>query len=63
MSDQNTLLITQLLLELALKMQTAVQLFNQAHAEGRDVTDAEVDASGLRADVELEKLRQKIEGK
>jgi hypothetical protein len=58
--NENTLLITQLLLELAMKMQVAVRLFAQAHAEGRDVTDAEVDASGLRAHVELEKLRKQI---
>jgi hypothetical protein len=53
----NALILAQLLLQYATKAQEIAQLFAVANAEGRDVTDAEVDASGVKADVALAKLQ------
>lgn len=53
----NALILTQLLLQYAAKMQEIGQLFAAANAQGRDVTDEEVDASGLKADAALAKLQ------
>lgn len=55
----NALILTNLLLQYAVKMQQIGQLFAQAQAEGRDVTDAEVAASGVAADAAIERLSQK----
>lgn len=60
--NTNTAMIIQLLLEYALKSQAAAQLLNQAAAEGRDVTDEEVDQSDLRRDAALARLGQVISG-
>ena len=61
MSTQNTLLLTQLVLQYALKLQEIGRLFNQAAAEGRDVTDAEVDASAVSRDAALAKAHAAID--
>lgn len=57
MNTSNALILAQLLLQYATKAQEIAQLFAAANAEGRDVTDAEVDASGVKADVALAKLQ------
>lgn len=54
---ENGVILAQLLIQYLLKAQEVGQLFAAANAEGRDVTDAEVDASGLKADVALAKLQ------
>lgn len=56
MSNDNRALLVQLLLQYAIKSQEIAQLFAAANARGGDVTDAEVDASGVKADVALAKL-------
>lgn len=56
----NALILAQLLLQYATKAQEIARLFATANAEGRDVTDAEVDASGLKADAAIAKLGQSI---
>lgn len=61
MSTQNTLLLTQLVLQYALKLQEIGRLFNQAASEGRDVTDAEVDASAVSRDAALAKAQAAID--
>jgi hypothetical protein len=58
----NAALIAQVLLTYQAKITEALTLFQQAAAEGRDVTDAEVEASSLKRDVELEKARKAVEG-
>lgn len=55
--SSNALILAQLLLQYATKAQEIAQLFAAANAAGRDVTDEEVDASGLKADVALAKLQ------
>lgn len=55
--SNNALILAQLLLQYATKAQEIAQLFAAANAAGRDVTDDEVDASGLKADVALAKLQ------
>lgn len=62
MSTSNAILITQLLLDYALRMQEASNLLNRAATEGRDVTDEEVEASSLRRDAALARLGQVISG-
>lgn len=57
MSKDNALILTQLLLQYAIKSQEIAKLFAAANARGGDVTDEEVDASGLKADVALAKLQ------
>lgn len=59
-NTSNALLVTQILLTALQKAQVAAALLSDAR--GGDLTDAQVDASGLRADAELEKLRLKISG-
>lgn len=56
MTTSNALILANLLLQYATKAQEIAQLFATANAQGRDVTDEEVDASGLKADVALAKL-------
>lgn len=56
-SKDNWAILTQLLLQYAIKSQEIAQLFAAATARGGDVTDEEVDASGLKADVALAKLQ------
>jgi hypothetical protein len=51
--NSNVLIITQLLLEYALKMQEASQLLQKAALENRDITDDEVVQSKLRRDAAL----------
>jgi hypothetical protein len=58
----NALALTQILLQLAQQMQQIATLFNVASSEGRDVTDEEVDASGLKADVAIQKARGNVDG-
>lgn len=53
----NYLILTQLLLQYALKTQEIARLFAAADARGGDVTDEEVDASGLKADAALARLQ------
>ena len=57
MSTSNALILANLLLQYATKAQEIAQLFAAANAKGRDVTDEEVDASGLKADVALARLQ------
>lgn len=57
----NALILTQILLELLAKADVVVRLLGQANAEGRDVTDAEVTASGLAADNALNKLKENLD--
>lgn len=59
MSDkrENYLILTQLMLQYLLKAQEVGRLFAAAEARGGDVTDEEVDASGVKADVALAKLK------
>lgn len=51
--NPNVLIITQLLLEYALKMQEASRMLQQAALENRDITDDEVVASKLKRDAAL----------
>jgi len=51
--NSNILIITQLLLEYALKMQEASALLQKAALENRDVTDDEVVQSKLKRDAAL----------
>lgn len=52
-STQNALILTQLLLQYATKMQEIGVLFQNAQSEGRDVSDAEVDASAVARDAAI----------
>lgn len=52
-TNDNALLLTNLLLTYLMKAQEVGSLFAQANAEGRDVTDDEVNASGVAADAAL----------
>jgi hypothetical protein len=54
---ENYLILTQLMLQYLLKAQEVGRLFAAAEARGGDVTDEEVDASGVSADVALAKLK------
>lgn len=56
----NGLILAQLLIQYATKAQEIGQLFAAANARGGDVTDAEVDASGVKADVALSKLQAPV---
>lgn len=58
----NVAILAQLLLQYSLKMQEIGTLFGQATAEGRDVSDAEVDASSLKRDAALLKTDATITG-
>lgn len=53
----NALILSQLLIQYATKAQEIGRLFAAANARGGDVTDEEVDASGVKADVALAKLQ------
>lgn len=55
--SENVAILSQLLIQYLLKAQEVGRLFAAANARGGDVTDAEVDASGLKADVALAKLQ------
>lgn len=59
----NALLITQLLLEAATKVQQFGGLLARAHAEGRDVTDAELDALVVADDAARARLDALIKAK
>ncbi len=61
MSTRNALLLTELLLQYALKAQSVGRLLNQAHAEGRDVTDAEVNASEVARDAAIARAQAIID--
>lgn len=56
MNTENALVLTSLLLQYAIKTQAIAELFARASAEGRDVTDEEIAASGLAADAALARL-------
>lgn len=56
----NALIITQLILQAAQQLQALSTLLNTAHAEGRDVTDAELDALGAHDDAVNTALRDAI---
>lgn len=55
--SENVAILSQLLIQYLLKAQEVGRLFAAANARGGDVTDEEVDASGLKADVALAKLQ------
>jgi hypothetical protein len=55
--SENVAILSQLLIQYLLKAQEVGRLFAAANARGGDVTDDEVDASGLKADVALAKLK------
>lgn len=59
----NALLITQLLLDAATKVQQFGGLLAKAHAEGRDVTDAELDAATAADDAARLRLQALIDAK
>lgn len=56
----NGLILAQLFLQYAVKTQEIARLFQTALEQGRDVTDEEVDASGVKADVALAKLQAPV---
>jgi len=56
----NALLLVQLLLQYASKLQEIGGLFAKANAEGRDVTDEEVSASSVARDVAIAKAEASI---
>jgi hypothetical protein len=56
----NALILTQLLLQWATKIQEVGTLLRQAAADGRDVSDAEVDASSVKRDAALAKAQSTI---
>lgn len=51
--NSNYLLLTQLLIDYALKSQEIAQLFQKATLENRDVSDEEVMASSVRRDAAI----------
>ncbi len=55
MNTSNILILTDLLLQYGGKVAEIGTLFRTAQAEGRDVSDAEVAASGVARDVQLAK--------
>lgn len=55
--SENGAILAQLLIQYLLKAQEVGRLFAAANARGGDVTDDEVDASGVKADVALAKLQ------
>lgn len=55
--SENGAILAQLLIQYLIKAQEVGKLFAAANARGGDVTDEEVDASGLKADVALAKLQ------
>lgn len=60
MSVNNLLLLTQLLLDYTLKMQEIGILFRRAQAEGRDVTQEEIDGSKLALDAQIARTQEAI---
>lgn len=59
----NVLLLTQLLLQVTTQAQQFSQLLAKAHAEGRDVTDAELDALVSADDAARARLQALIDAK
>jgi len=59
----NALLITQLLLQAATQVQQYGGLLAKAHAEGRDVTDAEIDEYVSKDDAAKARLDALIQAK
>lgn len=57
---QNALLLVQLATGYALKLQEIGNLFRDAIAEGRDVSDEEVSRSTLARDVQLAKTNSTV---
>lgn len=59
----NILLLTNLLLQYATKLQEIADLFGRASFENRDVTDAEIDATSLKRDAAIERAQASIDSK
>lgn len=59
----NALLVTQLLLQAATQVQQFGALLAKAHAEGRDVTDAELDALVSADDAAKARLQALIDAR
>lgn len=57
---QNALILVQLATDYALKLQEIGNLFRNAMAEGRDVTDEEVGRSKVSRDVQLAKTASTV---
>ncbi|HEU4600514.1 MAG TPA: hypothetical protein VFS24_01030 [Steroidobacteraceae bacterium] len=56
MSGPNYLLMTQIGLQLATQLQQLIATQAQAHAEGRDVSDAELDGAAKQAQAAIDQL-------
>lgn len=59
----NAILLTQLLLQAATQVQQFGALLAKAHAEGRDVTDAELDALASADDAARARLQALIDAR
>lgn len=58
----NGMLLIQLLLQYTTKVQEIGNLFRNAQGEGRDVSDAEVAASGVARDMQIAKTKATVTG-
>lgn len=63
MNTSNALLVTQLLLQAATQVQQFGSLLAKAQAEGRDVTDAEIDQYVGRDDASRVRLQALIDSR